>query len=73
MSLVDLMNEAVELGIAEKKIAEQLPRLIVKGITHPTSHSERTKEIENFLYPMFQRNVFLERYIQRVSKKMKSE
>jgi hypothetical protein len=73
MSLVALMNEAVELGLAEKKIAQQLPSLILKGITHPASHSERTKEIENVLYPMFQRNIFLERYIQRVSKKTKSE
>lgn len=69
MSLVDLMNEAVELGLAEKKIAQQLPSLLLKGITPPRNYSEHTKEIENVFYPMFQRNVFLERYIQRVSKK----
>lgn len=63
MSRVDLMKEAIELGIAEKKIGQQLPSLILQGLREPKPYAERMKEIETALRPMFQRNVFLERYI----------
>jgi hypothetical protein len=69
MSRVDLMKEAIELGIAEKKIASQLPRLMLSHLAHPMSHAERTKEIESMLRPMFQRNIFLERYVNRIQGK----
>ncbi len=68
MSRIDLMKEAIELGIAEKKIAEQLPRLMLSHLAHPKSHAERTKEIESMLRPMFQRNIFLERYVNHIRK-----
>ncbi len=41
MSRVDLMKEAIELGIAEKKIASQLPRLMLSHLAHPMSHAEQ--------------------------------
>ena len=69
MSRVDLMKEAIELGIAEKKIASQLPRHMLSHLAHPMSHAERTKEIEFILRPMFQRNIFLERYVNRIQGK----
>ncbi len=69
MSRVDLMKEAIELVIAEKKLAEQLPRLMISHLSHPKSHAERTKEIESILRPMFQRNIFLERYVNRIQRK----
>ncbi len=68
MSRIDLMKEAIELGIAEKKIAEQLPRLMLSHLAHPNSNAERTKEIESMLRPMFQRNIFLERYVNHIRK-----
>lgn len=69
MSRIDLMKEAIELGIAEKKIADQLPRLMISHLAYSKSHAERTKEIESMLRPMFQRNIFLERYLNRVQGK----
>jgi len=69
MSRVDLMKEAIELGSAEKKIAQQLPNLLLQGLREPKPYAERMKEIENALRPMFQRNIFLERYIQRITHK----
>lgn len=72
MSRVDLMKEAIELGIAEKKIAKNMPKLILSGIAQPKPYAERMKEIECALRPMFIRNVFLDRYVDRIRQTRKN-
>ncbi len=72
MSRVDLIEEAIELGIAEKQIAKKMPNLILVGVTQPKPYAERMKEIEDALRPMFQRNVFLDRYIDRIRQTRKN-
>lgn len=69
MSQVDLMKEAIELGIAEKKISQQLPSLLLQGLKEPKPYAERMKEIEEVMRPMFQQNIFLQRYIDRLNNK----
>ncbi len=72
MSRVDLMKEAIELGIAEKQIAKKMPNLILSGLTQPKPYAKRMKEIEDALRPMFIRNVFLDRYIDRIRQTRKN-
>jgi hypothetical protein len=69
MSRVDLMKEAIQLAEEEKKIAKQLPVLMWNHLKTQPSHQVRQKELEEVFYPMFQRNIFLQRYIQHIKKK----
>ena len=68
MSRVELMKEAVKLGEAEKKIKKELPNLMISHLSDAKPYAEQIKEIETLLRPMFQRNIFLERYIQHIRK-----
>jgi hypothetical protein len=68
MSRVELMKEAIQLGEAEKKITKELPSFLLMGLKHPKPYAERMKEIETVLRPMFQRNIFLERYVNHIRK-----
>ena len=63
-----MMKEAIALGEAEKKISKELPSFLLLGLKHPKPHNERVKEIETMLRPMFQRNIFLERYVNHLRK-----
>jgi hypothetical protein len=68
MSRVELMKEAIQLGQAEKKISKELPSLMLYHLAHPKPYAERMKEIEYMMRPMFQRNIFLERYVNHIRK-----
>lgn len=62
------MKEAVKLGEAEKKIKKELPNLMISHVSHAKPYAEQIKEIETMFRPMFQRNIFLERYIKHIQK-----
>jgi hypothetical protein len=68
MSRVELMKEAIQVGEAEKKIGKELPNLMISHLSHAKPYAEQMKEIETVFRPMFQRNIFLERYIKHIRK-----